>query len=56
MVPGQSLVELLGRAGFEAMLKDEVRGRDGRCHDIAILSLDLARAARRQDAYGADET
>ena len=51
-------IALFESLGFraEALLRDEVRGRDGRPHDIAILSLDPARAARRQAAYGGDET
>lgn len=51
-------IALFESLGFraEALLKDEVRGRDGRAHDIAILSLDPARAARRHEAYGGGET
>ena len=47
-------VALFESLGFraEALLKDQVRGRDGRPHDLAILSLDVARHAARQHAFG----
>lgn len=59
MTPDQrGAIALFESLGFraEAMLKDQVRGRDGRARDLAILSLDPSRAARRADAFGAAET
>ena len=55
MTPDQAgSVALFESLGFraEALLKDQVRGRDGTPHDLAILSLDLARAAARHRAFG----
>ena len=55
MTPDQTgSVALFEGVGFraEALLRDQVRGRDGRSHDLAILSLDPARAAARQRAFG----
>ncbi|HEU0044350.1 GNAT family N-acetyltransferase [Sphingomonas sp.] len=55
MTPDQSgSVALFEGLGFraEALLKDQVRGRDGRSHDLAILSFDAARHAARQQAFG----
>jgi hypothetical protein len=51
-------IALFESLGFraEALLRDQVRGRDGRAHDLAILSLDLARAAARRAAFGQEET
>ena len=51
-------IALFESLGFraEALLKDQVRGRDGRPHDLAILSLDPARAAARRHAFGQEET
>lgn len=51
-------ITLFESLGFraEALLKDEVRGRDGRPHDLAILSLDPNRAAARRQAFGREET
>lgn len=50
-------VALLESVGFraEALLRRQVRGRDGVDHDLAVLSLDFGRAAARQHAYGLDE-
>jgi hypothetical protein len=47
-------IALFESVGFraEAMLKDQVRGRDGVSHDLAILALDAARAAVRSEAFG----
>jgi L-amino acid N-acyltransferase YncA len=47
-------IALFEGVGFraEAMLKDQVRGADGRSHDIAILSYDAARVAARHQAIG----
>jgi L-amino acid N-acyltransferase YncA len=47
-------IALFEGVGFraEAMLKDHVRGTDGRSHDLAILSYDAARVAARHDAIG----
>lgn len=51
-------IALFESMGFraEALLKDQVRGRDGRPHDLAILSLDPHRAAARRHAFGGEET
>ena len=50
-------VALFESLGFraEALLRDEVRGRDGQAHDLAILSLDPARAAARARAFGSEQ-
>ena len=59
MTPDQSgSVALFESLGFraEALLKDQVRGRDGRAHDLAILSHDPARVAAQQRAFGHHET
>lgn len=48
-----SLFESVGFRG-EALLKDHVRGPDGRTHDLAILSYDIARGSARQRAFGMD--
>ena len=55
MTPDQTgSVALFESLGFraEAMLKDQVRGRDGQPHDLAILSRDAARHMARQHAFG----
>lgn len=55
MTPDQSgaiaLFETIGFRG-EALLHDHVRGRDGEVHDLAILSLDVQRAAAMLEAFG----
>ena len=50
----QGSIALFESLGFraEAMLKDQVRGRDGVSHDLALLGLDLARIARQHQALG----
>lgn len=50
----QGSIALFENLGFraEAMLKEQVRGRDGRPHDIAILSYDVARVTARHSAFG----
>ena len=47
-------IALFEGVGFraEAMLKDQVRGADGRSHDVAILSYDAARVAALHAATG----
>jgi L-amino acid N-acyltransferase YncA len=47
-------IALFEGVGFraEAMLKDQVRGADGRSHDVAILSYDAARVAALHTATG----
>lgn len=55
MTPDQGgAIALFEESGFrgEAMLKDHVMDRDGRVHDLAILSLDMARLAAQHEAYG----
>jgi L-amino acid N-acyltransferase YncA len=57
MTPDQrGAIALFEETGFrgEAMLRDQVRGRDGTFHDLAIMSLHLARAAQAQAAWGFD--
>jgi RimJ/RimL family protein N-acetyltransferase len=55
MTPDQTasvaLFESLGFRG-EALLKDQVRTRDGTAHDLAILSHDIVRTAARHEAFG----
>jgi L-amino acid N-acyltransferase YncA len=55
MTPDQrgaiSLFEELGFRG-EALLRDHVRDLDGQVHDLAILSLDVARQGAQHGAYG----
>lgn len=49
-------IALFESLGFraEAMLKDQVRGRDGTRHDLAILAYDADRVARHHAAFGAE--
>ena len=39
----------------EALLRDHVKDRDGRTHDLLILSHDVARFQSQMDAYGVTE-
>jgi L-amino acid N-acyltransferase YncA len=53
MTPDQrGAITLFEEAGFrgEAMLRDHVKGRDGTLHDLAILSLDVARSEAKRGA------
>jgi L-amino acid N-acyltransferase YncA len=53
MTPDQrGAITLFEEAGFrgEAMLRDHVKGRDGTLHDLAILSLDVARSHAKRGA------
>ena len=55
MTPDQvGAITLFEEAGFrgEALLRDHVIGRDGRVHDLAILSLELGRHGAAQAAWG----
>ena len=55
MTPDQTgSVTLFESLGFraEALLRDQVCGRDGRPHDLAILSHDIRRVAGRHTAFG----
>lgn len=55
MTPDQTAaIELFETQGFrgEALLKDQAIDRQGRLHDVAILSLDMIRMADRQAAFG----
>lgn len=55
MTPDQrGAIQLFEEHGFrgEAMLKDHVMDRQGAVHDLAILSLDVAQAAARYEAFG----
>ena len=58
MTPDQSAaIELFETHGFrgEALLKDQAIDRQGRVHDIAILSLDMVRMSERQSAFGVQD-
>ena len=58
MTPDQTgSVALFESLGFraEALLRNQVRGRDGTDHDLAILSLDPTRAAARHRAFGVEQ-
>ncbi|MGL4542938.1 MAG: GNAT family N-acetyltransferase [Polymorphobacter sp.] len=48
-----AVFESLGFRG-EALLKDQVRSRDGDLHDIAVLSHDVAQVAAQQTLFGID--
>jgi RimJ/RimL family protein N-acetyltransferase len=39
----------------EALLRDHVKDRDGRKHDLLVLSHDVARFQAQMDAYGVSE-
>ncbi|MGH6786418.1 MAG: GNAT family N-acetyltransferase [Novosphingobium sp.] len=55
MTPDQSgAITLFEESGFraEALLRDQVRDDGGTLHDLAILSLDPARNAAREAAFG----
>ncbi len=55
MTPDQrGAIQLFEEHGFrgEALLKDQVMDREGQVHDVAILSLDVAEAAARAEAFG----
>jgi L-amino acid N-acyltransferase YncA len=55
MTPDQrGAITLFEETGFrgEAMLRDHVKDRSGALHDLAILSLDTARAGGLTAAYG----
>lgn len=55
MTPDQAgsigLFESLGFRG-EALLKDHVRDRDGKLHDLVVLSYDAGTARARREALG----
>ena len=58
MTPDQTgSVALFESLGFraEALLRDQVRGRDGSPHDLAILSYDAGRMAAQHRAFGVDQ-
>jgi RimJ/RimL family protein N-acetyltransferase len=58
MTPDQiGSVMLFESLGFraEALLKDHVRDRDGKPHDLAILAHDVARVSAHHRAFGLDE-
>ena len=58
MTPDQrGAIQLFEEMGFrgEAMLRDHVRDRDGKVHDLAILSLDVARVGAQHGAFGFSE-
>ena len=54
MTPDQrGAIALFEESGFrgEALLRDQVRDTNGRLHDIAVLSLDVARENARKGAF-----
>ncbi len=58
MTPDQrSAIALFEEIGFrgEAMLRDHVKDHDGAVHDLAILSLDVARVGAQHGALGFGE-
>lgn len=58
MTPDQrGAIALFEESGFrgEALLRDHVQDRQGQLHDLAILSLDMARLAARHAAFGVGE-
>ena len=58
MTPDQiGSVMLFESLGFraEALLKDHVRDRDGKPHDLAILAHDVARVSAQHRAFGIEE-
>lgn len=50
-----AVFESLGFRG-EALLRDHVKDRAGRRHDIAILSHDVAEVSARRSAFGVDDS
>jgi ribosomal protein S18 acetylase RimI-like enzyme len=55
MTPDQrGAIQLFEESGFrgEALLRDHVMDRHGQVHDLAILSLDVARLAAQHEAFG----
>lgn len=59
MTPDQrGAIALFEEMGFrgEALLRDHVRDLDGKVHDLAILSLDVARQGVQHGAYGFGES
>jgi ribosomal protein S18 acetylase RimI-like enzyme len=55
MTPDQKgAIQLFEESGFrgEALLKDQVMDRQGQVHDVAILSLDVARFAAQHEVFG----
>lgn len=55
MTPDQTAsIELFETLGFrgEALLRDQVRDRDGKSHDLVVLAYDAARVEAHHRAYG----
>ena len=55
MTPDQTAsIELFETLGFrgEALLRDQVRDREGRAHDLLVLAHDAAKVAAQHRAYG----
>lgn len=50
-------ITVFEEAGFraEALLRDQVRDREGRLHDLAILAMDPQRVAARHQAFGQEQ-
>ena len=58
MTPDQrGAITLFEEAGFraEALLRDHVRDRDGRKHDLVVLSHDVERVRARHAAFGLND-
>ncbi len=53
----EAAINVFEELGFktEAMLRDHVRGRDGKKHDLLILSHDVDAVNSQMQAYGMDE-
>lgn len=50
-------ITVFEEAGFraEALLRDQVRDREGNTHDLAILAMDPQRVAARHQAFGQEQ-
>ena len=53
-VDQQGAIAVFEQLGFrgEALMRDHVKGADGRKHDIVLLSHDVARVQSQMEAYG----
>jgi RimJ/RimL family protein N-acetyltransferase len=56
-VDQQAAIAVFEELGFraEAVLRDHVKDRDGRLHDLALLSHDIAAVQSRLEAYGVSD-
>jgi RimJ/RimL family protein N-acetyltransferase len=57
-VDQKGAIAVFEEMGFrpEALLRDHVKDRDGKTHDLLILSLDVAKFQAQMEAYGVAET